>query len=137
MRVLGALTAGLAVGVILIEAISSGLGVLLPETMMRVETAIGQGAVLVWPLLPVPALVWMLGGLAGGCMAAAAGPHPALGLVAGALLALPPFIVVGLATPGNPAALLAAALPLAGAAAASALVARLRYEAVSTNDQAV
>ncbi|HSH27668.1 MAG TPA: hypothetical protein VK972_07900 [Wenzhouxiangella sp.] len=137
MRALGALAAGLAIGVILIEAISSGLTVLLPEALMRVEAADGYGGALVWPLLPTPALVWLFGGLAAGCMAAAAGPHPALGLAAGALLALPPFLLVGLVTPGNPAALLAAALPLAGSAAGTALVARLRHEAVSTSDQAV
>lgn len=137
MRVLGALTAGLAIGVILIEAISSGLTILLPEALMRVQAADGYGGMLVWPLLPVPALVWMFGGLAGGSMAAAAGPHPALGLAAGALLALPPLVVVGLAMPGNPATLLAAALPLAGSAAGTALVARLRHETVSAHGQAV
>lgn len=137
MRVLGALTAGLVIGVILIEAASSGLAVLLPGPLMYVEAADGYAGALVWPLLPVPALIWMLGGLAAGTMAAAAGPHPALGVAAGALLGLPAFVLVGLVMPGNPMALLAAALPLAGSAASTALVARLGREAVSGNDQTV
>ncbi len=137
MRSLGALTAGLVIGVILIEALASGLALLLPESLIQVEAADGYAGPRFWPLLPVPALVWMLGGMAAGAMAAAAGPHPALGVAAGALLGLPAFVLVGLVMPGNPMALLAAALPLAGSAAATALVARLGREAVSGNDQTV
>lgn len=139
MRTLVALVAGLVIGVILIEAISTGLLILLPDSAMRVEAADGYGGPLVWPLLPVPAIIWILGGLAGSAMAAAAGPHPACGLVVGGLLALPAFALVGLVTPGNPLALLAAALPFLGSAAGTALVVRLQREeaTVSANDQAV
>lgn len=126
MRILVALAAGMVIGVILIEATSSGLSLLLPESAMSVRAADGFASAVIWPLLPAPALVWMLGGFGGGTMAAAAGPHPAWGLAVGLLLALPAFVIVGLVTPGNPLALLAAALPLVGAAAGTALVLRLR-----------
>lgn len=139
MRILGALAAGLVIAVILIEALSAGLAVLLPEAVMFVRAVDGYGGAIFWPLLPVPALVWMLGGLAGGAMSAAAAPHPGFGLALGALLAVPAFVVVGIATPGNPMALLAASLPLAGSAAGSILAARLRRNdaTVSANQQAV
>ncbi|RFF28377.1 MULTISPECIES: hypothetical protein [unclassified Wenzhouxiangella] len=139
MRVLLALCAGLLVSVILIEAISAGLLVLLPESILRVEAGDGFGQALVWPLLPVPALVWIAGGLFGGMMTAALAPRIGWGLCTGALLGLPAFVLVGLTTPGNPLALLASALPLAGSAAGVALVARLQDEeaTVSTNHQAV
>lgn len=139
MRILVALAAGLVIAVILIEAISNGLSVLLPEAVMLVEAADGYGGPIVWPLLPVPALIWMTGGLAGGAMGSAAAPHPAWGLGVGALLAVPAFVLVGLITPGNPFALLAASLPLVGSAAGTVLVTRLRRKeaTVSVTGQSV
>lgn len=141
MRVLWALAAGLLIGIVLIEAMSAGLQVLLPGTALHVEAADGFGGQLVWPLLPVPAIVWMLGGLAAGTMAAAMGPHPVCGPIAGTLLAIPALTLVGLTAPGNPLALLAAALPLAGSAAGTAVVVRLadgrEHATVSTNNQTV
>lgn len=139
MRVLGALAAGLIIGVILIEAISAGLLVLLPDGWMRVEADGGFGAPVVWPLLPIPALVWLVGGLAGGAMATAMTVRAGWGLAVGLLLALPAYVVVGLITPGNPMAFLAAALPFAGSAAGAAIVVRLQHQqmTVSANDQAV
>lgn len=139
MRILLALTAGLIVGVILIEAISAGLLVLVPESTLRVEASDGFGQALVWPLLPVPALVWITGGLVGGMMTAAVAPRVGWGLCTGLLLGLPAFVLVGLITPGNPLALLAGALPIAGSAAGTALVARLEdaHATVSENGQAV
>ncbi|WP_376695018.1 hypothetical protein [Wenzhouxiangella sp. EGI_FJ10305] len=139
MRALLALTAGLLVGVTMIEAISAGLLVLIPDSMLRVEATDGFGEALVWPLLPIPALIWMTGGLIGSMMTAALAPRIGWGLCAGVLLALPPLVLVGLTTPGNPMALLASALPIAGSAAGTALVVRLQDEkaTVSTNDQAV
>jgi len=139
MRILVALTAGVVIGVILLEAISSGLAVLLPGSTVSVQAADGYGGPLIWPLLPVPALIWILAGLSGGCMAAAAGPHPAWGLAVGALLALPAFLLVSLATPGNPLALLAAVLPILGSAAGTLIVLRLRRgeAAVSASGQSV
>lgn len=139
MRILVALAAGLFISVILIEAISTGLSVLLPEAAMRVEAADGYAGPVVWPLLPVPAFIWILGTLAGGAMASAVAPHPAWGIGVGALLALPVLVLVGLVTPGNPLALLAAALPLLGSAAGAALVRRLRLQeaTVSATGQSV
>lgn len=139
MRILLALTAGLIVGVILIEAISAGLLVLLPESILRVEASDGFGNALVWPLLPVPAMIWITGGLVGGMMSAALAPRIGWGLCAGLLLGLPAFVLVGLTTPGNPMALLASALPIVGSAAGAALIARLQDEeaTVSANDQTV
>lgn len=139
MRILVALAAGLLIGVILIEAITAGLLVLIPGSMLLVEASDGFGEALVWPLLPVPALIWMTGGLVGSMMTAALAPRSGWGLCAGALLALPAFVLVALTTPGNPLALLASALPLAGSAAGTALVMRLQdgKATVSTNDQAV
>jgi hypothetical protein len=139
MRVLGALAAGLIIGVILIEAISAGLLVLLPDGWMRVEAEGGFGQPVVWPLLPIPALVWLVGGLAGGAMASAMATRVGWGLCVGVLLAVPAYVLVGLTTPGNPMALLAAALPVAGSAAGAAIVVRLERQqmTVSANDQAV
>lgn len=139
MRILAALAAGLIIGIILIEALSAGLSVLLPENLMQVQAADGYGGRVTWPLLPIPALVWLVGGLAGGAMTAATAPHPAWGLAAGGLLAIPAFTLLGMITPGNPMALLAASLPLGGAMAGAAIVARLRRDdaAVSENGQAV
>lgn len=139
MRILLALTAGLIVGVVLIEAILAGLLVLVPESTLRVEASDGFGHALVWPLLPVPAMVWITGGLVGGMMTAAMAPRIGWGLCAGALLGLPAFVLVGLTMPGNPMALLACALPIAGSAAGTALVARMQNEeaTVSENDQTV
>lgn len=128
MRVLVALAAGLIIGVILIEAVSAGLLVLLPDTLLLVEAADGFGGPVLWPLLPLPAVVWLIGGLAAGLMSAALAPHPLWGLCTGVLLGLPAFVLVGLTTPGNPMALLAASLPIAGSAAATALVSRLAGE---------
>lgn len=139
MRVLGALAAGLLVGIILIEAISAGMLVLLPDALVRVAAADGFGRPVVWPLLPLPAVVWLIGGLAAGLMSAALAPHPLWGLCTGVLLGLPSFVLVGLTTPGNPMALLAASLPVAGSAAAVALVSRLAGEqaGASAKHQAV
>jgi len=137
MRALTALAAGLVIGVILIESISAGLAVLLPQTALYVEAADGYSGPVVWPLLPVPALIWLLGTLAGGAMAAAVGPRPAWGLAVGTLLAMPAFLLVGLITPGNPLALLAAALPVIGSSAGAVLVVRLQHESVTANEQAL
>ncbi len=139
MLVLKAQAAGVLVGVILIEAVLAGLRSLVPETALFVDTGERFAGTLVWPLLPLPALTWMLGSALGGAMAAAMAPKPAWGLGIGALLGFAAFVLVGMVTPGNPAALLAAAVPLAGAAAGTAVVARLRKEdaTVTASGQAV
>lgn len=139
MLVLKALAAGVLVGAIVIEATLAGLKSLLPAATLLVDAGERFTAPLVWPLLPLPALIWMLGGALGGAMAAAMAPRSGWGLGAGLLLGIPAFLVVGMVTPGNPAALLAASVPLAGSAAGAALVARLRREdaTVSPSGQAV
>gem|GEM_PF-6521610 len=137
MQVLAAFCTGLVVGVILIESMTTGLLVLLPEDVMTVHAA--DAGRLVWPLLPVPALVWLVGGAACGAMASAVAGSAIVGSVAGALLAVPAMLIVNLVSPGDPLCLLAAALPLSGAAAGSVLAARLeRSDAtVSAPGQAV
>lgn len=137
MATLKALLAGLLVGIVLIEGISAGLAVLLPVDLLVVSFA--GGRIPAWPLFPVPALVWLLGSTAAGAMATAMGRHPAAGVGCGALLALSAFVVVTLVTPGNPMALLAAAVPLGGALAGSALARRIEAleHSVSSTDQTV
>lgn len=139
MRILVALSAGVVIGVVLIEAISAGASVVLPEAAIRVQAADGYGGRPIWPLLPVPALIWSFAGLAGGAMAAAVAPRASWGLAVGGLLAIPAFVLVGLVTPGNPLALLAAAIPLVGSAAGTVAVIRMRHQdtTVTANDQAV
>jgi hypothetical protein len=128
MRILVALAAGLVIGLVLIEALLAGLSILLPEAALTVEAVDGYGGRIAWPLLPVPAVVWLLGSLAGGVMAAAISGRPAWSLSIGVLLAIPAAVIVGMITPGNPMALLAAALPLVGSAAGAAIAARLPDE---------
>lgn len=137
MRILVALAAGLAVGTVLMEAMLAGLLVVLPESLLRVQTPVSGP--LAWPLMTIPALVWMAGGATGGAMAAAVSGRTGVGLLAGALMGVPAFVVVNLSTPGNPMAALAALLPLAGSAAGALLAARLlRADAtVSATDQQV
>ncbi|MDZ7791137.1 MAG: hypothetical protein U5L08_11730 [Xanthomonadales bacterium] len=139
MLVLKALAAGVLVGVILIEAVLAGLRSLVPESALIVNAGEGFVGPLIWPLLPLPAVIWMLGAALGGAMAAAMAPKPGWGLGVGALLGLTAFVLVGMVTPGNPAALFAVTIPLAGAAAGTALAARLRREdaTVSASGQAV
>lgn len=139
MLVLKALAAGVLVGVILIEAVLAGLRSLIPEAALIVNAGEHFVGPLIWPLLPLPAMIWMLGGALGGAMTAAMAPKTGWGLGVGALLALPAFVLVGMVTPGNPAAFLAAAIPVAGSAAGTALAARLRHEdaTVSASGQAV
>ena len=139
MRMLKATAAGLVVGIIFVEAVTSGLSVLLPASMIRIDPLPGIAAALPWPLWPAPAATWVLGGSMAGAMATALGGRSACGVLTGALLSLPVVANVGWVTPGNPMMLLAALLPLSGAAAGTALALRLRDEdaAVSVNKQAV
>ena len=139
MLAIKALAAGVLVGVILIEAGLAGLRSLAPESALIVNAGERFVGALIWPLLPLPAMIWMLGGALGGAMAAAMAPKPGWGLGVGALLGLPAFLMVGMVTPGNPSALLAATVPLSGAAAGTALAARLRREdaTASASGQAV
>ena len=133
MPVIKALTAGTLVGVILIEAALSGLRFLTSESALMIDMEQRFIDPLIWPLLPLPAVIWMLGGALGGAMAAAMAPKPGWGLGVGSLLGLPALFMVGMVTPGNPSALLAATVPLAGAAAGTALAARLRREDASAS----
>lgn len=137
MRVLAAITAGLLVGVVLLEALTAGLLMLVPETALLAEY--GEYGLLSWPLLPLPALLWLMAGLAGGTMSAAVAQRPLTGVVTGALLALPAGLIVGLARPGSLQMVLAMALPFCGALAGALLVARvLRADtAASAPGQAV
>lgn len=137
MRILAAFCTGLVVGVVLIESMTAGLLVLVPEDAMSVHAA--DAGRLIWPLLPVPALVWLFGGAACGAMASAVAGKAIVGWIAGALLAVPALLIVNLVSPGDPLCLLAAALPLSGAAAGSVFAARLeRSDAtVSEPGQAV
>jgi len=137
MNTLKALAAGTLVGIVLVEAVLAGLATLLPAGLVGVGSPLGF--VPGWPLLPVPALAWLLGAAAAGAMASALDARALTGLAAGALMGLPAFILVGLATPGNPLAFLAAALPLSGAAAGTVLAQRLRRldTAASAPDQAL
>lgn len=130
MDTLKALLAGLLVGIILIESLAAGLAVLLPADLLTVSIA--GGRIPAWPLFPLPALIWLLGSTAAGAMATAMRRQAAAGMVCGALLAVSAFVLVNLTTPGNPMALLAAAVPLAGAAAGSALARRLELSAGAT-----
>ncbi|HLS05940.1 MAG TPA: hypothetical protein VK036_06550 [Wenzhouxiangella sp.] len=124
MRALKAIASGLVVGVILIEAALAGLAVLLPPSVLM-SSSDYPAEPLAWPLLPVPALVWLVGGAAAGAMAAAMNKSAWTGVLAGLVLAVPAALVVGLVEPGDSGILLAGCLPLAGAAAGSALAARL------------
>lgn len=130
MDTLKALLAGLLVGIILIESLAAGLAVLLPAALLTVSFE--GGRIPAWPLFPLPALIWLLGSMAAGAMATAMRGQAVAGIVCGALLAISVFVLVNLTTPGNPMALLAAALPLAGAAAGSALARRLERSAGET-----
>lgn len=134
MDTLKALLAGLLVGIVLIESISAGLAVLLPTELLAVSFA--DREIPAWPLFPVPALIWLLGSTAAGAMATAMRHQPAAGMACGALLAASAFVLVTLVTPGNPMALLAAAVPLTGAAAGSTLARRVD-DAVSSPGQTV
>ncbi len=137
MRTLAGIAAGLLVGVVLLEALAAGLLVLVPDSVLRAD--FGQYGLLLWPLLPVPALLWLSAGLAAGAMTTAVARCPLVGILAGAGLAVPAGLVVGLAWPGSAQTVLAAALPLSGAAAGALLVARVLKadRAVSVPDQAV
>lgn len=137
MRILAALAAGLAVGTVVVESVFAGLLVLLPDSALRIETA--AGGPLIWPLMFVPALVWICGGAACGAMASAVSGRSWTGLLGGILMAVPAFVIVNLTTPGQPMAMLAALLPFSGAMAGAAFAARiLRADAtVSAPDQRV
>lgn len=123
MRILAALAAGMTVGTVLMESVLSGLLVLLPESALRFDST--TAGPLVWPLMVLPALIWMSGGAVCGAMATAVSGRSWIGLVGGILMAAPAFLVVNLTTPGNPMTLLAALLPLSGSAAGAALAARI------------
>lgn len=125
MKTLKATACGLLVGVILIEALLGGLTVLLPSSLlMSVSTY--PPAPQPWPLLPIPAVIWLLGGAAAGAMAAAMRQSGWTGVFAGLVLAVPAALIVGLVEPGDSGILLAACLPISGAAAGSALASRLK-----------
>lgn len=138
MRVLKALAAGITVGVILIEATSAGLLVLVPESLLTAGEQPSKASA-AWPLHPLPALVWLLGGLAGSLMAGAVARNPMVGLGVGVLLAVSAFVMVNLTNPADPRAWLAAALPLSAAAGGASMIARLlrKEVAASANEQAV
>lgn len=124
MRALKAIASGLVVGVILIEALLAGLTVLLPAPLLT-SVSDYPARPLAWPLLPIPALVWLVGGAAAGAMATAMNQSAWTGVLAGLVLAVPAVLIVGLIEPGDSGILLAGCLPLAGAAAGSALASRL------------
>lgn len=138
MHVLKALAAGMTVGVILIEATSAGLLLLVPESLLTVGEQPGNASA-AWPLHPLPALVWLVGGLLGSLMAGAVARRPVVGLGVGVLLAVSAFALVNLTRPADPGAWLAAALPLSAAAGGACMIARLlrKEAAASANEQAV
>lgn len=138
MRVLKALAAGTAVGVILIEATSTGLLQLVPGPWL-IAGEQPAGASTAWPLLPLPAVLWLLGGLVGSLMAGAVARSPAAGVGVGGLLAASAFVLVNLTTPAHPGAWLAALVPLSAAAGGATVIARLlrKEAAVSATEQAV
>lgn len=128
MRTLKALAAALAVATILMEALRAGLVVLLPPELLYTPLPVPVVHEIAWPLLPVNALIWLLGGLIAGIMASGLARHWAAGLLAGLLLGCPAVLIIGLALPGSTSMLTAAALPLIGALAGSRLIVLLERE---------
>src|SRR5690625_7503947 len=102
MRALKAIASGLVVGVILIEAALAGLAVLLPPSVLM-SSSDYPAEPLAWPLLPVPALVWLVGGAAAGAMAAAMDYSAWTGVLAGLVMALSAALVVVWAELGDSA----------------------------------
>lgn len=137
MRILFALATGLVVGTVLVEALLAGLLVLLPASLLQIQTSANEA--LAWPLMTLPALVWTAGGAACGAMATAMSQRAAVGVAGGILMALAACLLVNLTTPGSETSLLAALLPLTGSVAGTLLAAHLvRADAtVSATDQQV
>lgn len=108
-----AVAAGTAVGVILQEGIWAGFSAIDPGASLNhgLVAADGEARVLL-PLL----FSWIVGGAAGGLMAALVGRGAAAGHAAGALLSLSALVLCGLAWPEAGALLTIAAAPSLGAA---------------------
>jgi hypothetical protein len=117
---LRALAAGLAIAVIVIEALLAGLQ-LYTGSHAHIELAAGQ--VLPTTILLVTGTFWLLGGVLAGAMATGVSGWRITGWMAGALLTLPLLVMLLLA--GFPwAVTLFAGAPLAGSIAGAAAASR-------------
>ncbi|QKK03622.1 MAG: hypothetical protein HND55_13705 [Pseudomonadota bacterium] len=121
MRTLGALAAGLLIGIVTIEAVCAMITLLL-------DPAAPQPLISRLPLDAVSALAvaaaWFGGGLLAGCMASAVTGRRLPGWLCGTLLGLSMLLVVNLNDPGSVLALIAPAWPLSGALVGSGLARR-------------
>lgn len=120
---LKALTAGVVVGVIVIEAACAVVDLLTPDHELF---ALADHATVLSPVITAAvALAWLCGGAAGGAMSTAISTRRAVGWTCGLLLSLPPALIV-LVTKPDTGLVAGAFLPLAGAVAGSVLAAALQ-----------
>ncbi len=122
MRMIKALAGGLAVGIIVTEALLAAVQVLTDNPTLSEDLAVGQlppGS----QLLAV-AIAWLLGSVLAGAMSTAMSQLAFMGWLAGAMLCLPALLLLVLS--GLPWGLVSVGfLPLAGAIAGSATARRL------------
>lgn len=122
MRIFKALAAGLAVGVILLEALRTAVQAFAPGHNLY-DLAANAGAVPLTALLGL-AGAWLLAGTFAGAMATAMAGNRLAGWLAGMLLCLPAGLILMLSgLEGSVVAI--ASLPLVGAIAGSAIARRV------------
>lgn len=125
MRIFKALTGGLAVGVVLLEALRASLQAFSPE--VDLNEAINNSLAMPVQMMIAISVAWLIAGLAAGAMAAAMASNFLAGWMAGVLLCVPAGLILALSGIGG-TVMAIALLPLAGAIFGSA-IARRMYKA--------
>lgn len=122
MRIFKALTGGLAVGVVLLEALRASLQAFSPEVDFN-ESISNASTIPVHIMIGLP-VAWLVAGLVAGAMAAAMAGNFLVGWIAGMLLCIPAGLILVLSGLGG-SVVATALLPLAGAIFGSAIARRI------------